>query len=205
MKLKKNRDAELLKAEHERKLNETLKKAEEIEASGDKAKTAYIYDELAFAYKDAGDYNKAIEYHEKSFDICRSKNEEKETPDTMSALASSYGNLGAVYKDVGDIQAAYENYMEAIRLGEKAAGRLRTPKAYDSLALLYLETALLQKNTPDSTMLLKALNIWETLIKENPDNQRYKSFRDTIKIMMSKRYQKRKRRRGFFGMFARRR
>lgn len=199
----------VLKKKKDNPKREQLEK--ELEAAKEKARSdtdddrralARAYDSLAFEYKEEKDIDKALECHLQSYKIFKELAEKGKTPEAEADFSSSCGNVGAICRDIGNIKQAEEFYGEAIALAKVSADELRTPKSYNNYALLCFEAALINRKNPDRELLMEAHGIWEILTKEHPNNSLYKSMRSSVAIILNEKYKKR---RGIFGIFAKRR
>ena len=94
-------------------------------------KKAEILNILGVSYRDIGDYNKAIEYHEKALEI------------RINALGENqpelYNNLGISYDGLGDYNKAIEHHEKAleIRINTLGDDHLGVVNSYNNLGVAY--------------------------------------------------------------------
>ena len=94
-------------------------------------KKAEILNILGVSYRDIGDYNKAIEYHEKALEI------------RINALGENqpelYNNLGISYDGLGDYNKAIEYHEKALEIGINTLGEnhLDVASYYNNLGTVY--------------------------------------------------------------------
>ena len=99
--------------------------AETWNRSGESA----CYTNLGVAYRDLGDFKKAIEYFEKSLQI------KKEINDLLGESAC-YTNLGNAYS-LGDLRKAIEYYEKSLQIKKEIGDRSGESKRYTNLGVAY--------------------------------------------------------------------
>ena len=115
-------------------------------------------------YRDIGDHNKAIEFHQMALSI-RKKILVEEHPD----VAKSYTNLGLIYDRVGEYNQAKEFYKKALMIQKNIFGEENSDvaKSYNSLGLVYQR---LGEYNEAKEFLEKALmNMKKIFGEEHPD------------------------------------
>jgi tetratricopeptide (TPR) repeat protein len=111
--------------------NQTLKYTE----------TARIHNNLAMAYSDKGDFEKAISHYQRAIEI-------------SDIYPQTHNNLGNAYKEIGQTGKAIEEFEKAIKMDPYFFF------AYNNLAGLYVE----QKEYD------KAINVYQRYLKISPQN-----------------------------------
>ena len=91
--------------------------------SGDRAREAEVYQNLAIAYDSLGDHQKAIEYQEKLSKLV------KEFGD-RTAEGRTYGNLGIAYQSLGDYPKAIEYHKKQLKVAKEIGDRTSEGAAY---------------------------------------------------------------------------
>ncbi len=130
-----------------------------------------------------GDHAGAGEYYKKSLSLREELTKETVTVDSRRDLSISYEKLGDICAALGDISKVEEYYKKALEICEEIAKETGTVESYDDIAILYYKCATV-KDTPDTALLKKALDIYETLAKRCPDMIRYKKYREMIACIL---------------------
>ena len=96
--------------------------------------TAATYNNIGVAYRNQGNYPKALEYYGKALAIY-----EKVLGKDHPYTAQSYNNIGLVYKKQGDYPRALEYYGKALAIDEKVLGKDHPDTAidYNNIGLVY--------------------------------------------------------------------
>ena len=107
-----------------------LKRAKEV---GDKAGEGYAYVNLGIAFRNLGDFRKAINYYELNLKIA------KEVGD-KAGEGYAYGNLGNAFLNLGDFKKAIDYYELNLKIIKEVGHKVGEGSAYGNLgnALLFL-------------------------------------------------------------------
>ena len=97
-------------------------------------KTATSYNEIGVAYRNQGNYPKALEYYGKALAI-----DEKVLGKDHRSTAIDYNNIGLVYWRQGDYPKALEYYGKALAIYEKVLGKDHsfTATTYNNIGTVY--------------------------------------------------------------------
>ena len=97
---------------------------------GDRAGEGKAYNNLGVAYKNLGDFQKAIEYHERHLKIS------KEVGD-RAGEGRAYCNLGNAYDILGHFQKAIEYHEKDLKISKEMGDRAGEGGAYGNLGVAY--------------------------------------------------------------------
>jgi tetratricopeptide (TPR) repeat protein len=91
---------------------------------------SFVYCILGIAYRNLGDFNKAIEYHAQHLAIA------KEVGD-RAGEGKAYGNLGNAYQSQGDYAKAIEYHTLHLAIAKEVGDRAGEGRAYANLGIAY--------------------------------------------------------------------
>ena len=126
---------------------------------------AILYNNLAFIYREMGNFPAALKWQLKDKDIT-----EALYPDGLHPeLATSYDNLASIYKDMGD-PSSLSNALDWQLKAKDIREKLFTEGVHPNLAQSYNNLAMIYKDMGELkdalTWQLKANAIWETLFMD---------------------------------------
>ena len=103
---------------------------------------AITFSELGDSYKNTGEFDKAMDYHQRSLEI-----EEKQLGPNHVGLAVSYNNIGQVYYKKGEMDKANDYYQRALEIKENQLDPNHVDVAvfYNNIGLVYYAKGDLDK------------------------------------------------------------
>ena len=138
-------------------------------------KQAHLYDLMAFAYKQYGAFDKAMEFYQYSLNIFR-----ETLPSEHPNLAQCYNNIGLVFYDQGDSDPAFEYFQMSLTIYELIGYR------HSSLATVYSNLAVIYSSRHDYNLAMeyheRAINLCREILPENHQDPaaRYVDFAATL-------------------------
>ena len=115
-----------------KRLENLTKRLLEAKQNNSRFEEGRAYGNLGNAYRNLGDFQRAIEYHEKDLSIAKDVGD-------RAGEGSAYCNLGNAYHSLGDFQRAIEYHEKDLSIAKDVGDRAGEGRAYHNLGISYLK------------------------------------------------------------------